>query len=285
MATFLGIDCGATNLRIGFVDKAGKLLSSKKLPSPLRYQPENFAQIIKDQVRGQAFDDIGIGVPGPLDFKKGLILPSSNLGNITPIPILTKFEMVFNRKIYLDRDTNVALIGEAWVGGAKGLKEVVMITLGTGVGGAIMVEGKIERGEGGMAGELGHMYIEIENLRFKIENLPRCGLGHEGCLEAMINSAKGLDDLATYLGYGLASIVDIFNPQKIIIGGGKMQFGLSAVRLSSPSKSDWRSDFLPAAIRIMKQKGVKPPVDKVQVSYAKLGEWSGVYGAARLAMI
>ena len=120
MATFLGIDCGATNLRIGFVDKAGKLLSSKKLPSPLRYQPENFAQIIKDQVRGQAFDDIGIGVPGPLDFKKGLILPSSNLGNITPIPILTKFEMVFNRKIYLDRDTNVALIGEAWVGGAKG---------------------------------------------------------------------------------------------------------------------------------------------------------------------
>lgn len=276
MPTFLGIDCGATNLRIGLVDETGKLLSSKKLPSPLRREPEKLAQIVKDQVRGQQFDGIGIGVPGPLDFEKGLILPSSNLGNITPIPIRAKFEAEFNSKIYLDRDTNVALIGEAWVGGAKGLKDVIMITLGTGVGGAIMVEGEIKRGEGGQAGEIGHMYLEVQSAKFKVQSLPKCGLGHEGCFEAMINSAQNLDDLATYLGYGLANIVDIFNPQKIIIGGGKVNLAMPAGR---------QGNFLPDAIKIMKKTGIKPAVDNTRVEYAKLGEWSGVYGAARKAIV
>lgn len=273
MAAFLGIDCGASNLRLGIVDEKGNLQTSKKLPSPLRHEPEKFAQIVKDQVRGQAFDGIGIGVPGPLDFKKGLILPSSNLGNITPILIKHQFERLFDGKIYLDRDSNLALLGEAWVGAAKGLKNVVMLTLGTGVGGAIMIDGSLERGGEGQAGEIGHTYIEISNVKYQMSNMPTCGLGHEGCLEAMINSAKDLDELATYLGYGLANIVDVLSPEKIIIGGGKV-LGLSA---------DWRRNFLRNAVKVMKQKGMKPAVDNVKVSYAKLGEWSGVYGAVKYA--
>lgn len=270
MARFLGIDCGATNLRFGLVDESGKLLSIKRLSSPLKHQPETLPQIIKDQSReiGE-IDGIGLGIPGPLDLEKGLVLPSANLGNITPINIKAKFESLFNTTIYLGRDTNVALLGEVWQGAGLGCKEVVMLTLGSGVGGAIMVNGELDEGMSGKAGEIGHIYLEVRNEKWEVGELPKCGLGHEGCFEALVNSAANLEELSIYLGYGLASIVDIFNPEKIIIGGGKL----------------WLGDFLPKAIEVMKDTGMKPAVDDVRVEYAKLKDVSGVYGAARLAIL
>jgi len=110
-------------------------------------------------------------------------------------------------------------------------------------------------------------------IEFKIQSASRrtiiqkCGLGHESCLEALINSAQNLDEMATYLGYGLANIVDIFNPQMIIIGGGKLVLG----------------DFLPKAVQVMKEKGMKGAVDEVEVVYAKLEDRSGVYGGVKFA--
>lgn len=261
----MGIDCGATNLRIGIFDEKGNLLQKKQVSSPLKTKSDQFAQIIKKQLASPSqtweIKAMGVGVPGPLDLEKGLILPSANLGNYEPIDLKKQFGAEFNVPIFFDRDTNLALLGEVWQGGAVGAKEVVMLTLGSGVGGAIMTGGEIDRGSSGRAGEIGHMIIQMQNP-------PKCGLGHQGCLEAWINSAKDLDQLGTYLGYGLANIVDIFNPQKILIGGGKLNLG----------------DFLPKAIAVMIEKGMKPAVDEVEVVYAKLGEWSGVYGAARLAM-
>lgn len=280
---YVGIDCGATNLRVGLVDKEGKLLDSIQTHSPLKTDPSSLAQMVKAQLEKMEIKDVegvGIGVPGPLDLGKGIILPSANIKNQEAIDIRGQFERVFNRplrqladaerllrnsKIYLDRDTNVALLGEVWQGGAVGLKHVVMLTLGSGVGGAVMVNGEIDRGENGQAGELGHMIIQLPINNYQ---LPICGLGHEGCLEAWINSAKNIEELGTYLGYGLANIVDIFNPQKILIGGGKIHGG----------------DFLPLAVAVMKEKGMKPAVDEVEVEYAKLKDDSGIYGAARLAM-
>lgn len=273
---YLGIDCGGTNLRVGLVTETGKLVQKWKVPSPLKSNPQSFAEIVKglleDEILEDNIDGIGIGVPGPLDLKQGLILVSANLGNKTPIKVMAQFESVFNTKVYLDRDTIVALLGEQWVGAAKDCQNVVMLTLGTGVGGAMMVSGEIERGIGGKAGEIGHMIIQIQNSKFKSQNLPKCGLGHEGCLEALINSTDDIDEIATYLGIGLANIVDIFNPEKIIIGGGKVIF------------SSENHHFLPKAIEIMREKGIKPAVDEVIVEYAKLGEWSGVYGAAKLCV-
>lgn len=267
MAKFLGIDCGATNLRIGIVDQEGKLLSHKISPSPLKTEPEKLAGIVKDLVRDMGdINGIGIGLPGPLDLKNGIILPSSNLGNIAPIIVRQKFELTFNCLISLDRDTNVALLGEVWKGAAKGCQDVIMLTLGSGVGGAILEGGEIERGESGKAGEIGHMYLQVKSEKLKVKNLPKCGLGHEGCLEALIASADNMDELAFYLGYGLSNIVDIFNPEKVIIGGGKLKMG----------------DFLPKAVKIMKETGMKPAVDEVGVEYAKLGSMAGVYGAAKL---
>lgn len=279
MAIFLGIDCGATNLRIGFVEEAGELLAFIEVPSPLKHEPNQLAVIVKDNVATLAtrsqidmsrVEATGLGVPGPLDLKKGLILPSSNISNIAPINIRMQFERQFNASMYFDRDTIVALLGEIWKGGARGLKNVVMLTLGTGVGGSFMVNGEVDKGSEGKAGEIGHMYLQSQYSKIIIGGAGvTCGLGHRGCLEGLINSARDLDEMASYLGYGLANLVDIFNPEKIIIGGGKFKMG----------------DFLPKAIKVMKEAGMKPAVDEVVVEYAKLKELSGVYGAARLAMI
>ena len=261
MGKFLGVDCGGTSLRLGIVDSEGNLTQTKKIPSPLKTNPQSFAENIKGEVGDEKFEGIGIGVPGPLDIEKGLILPSSNLANNMPLEILTQFKSLFRTKVVMDRDAIVALMGEAWKGAAVGCKNVVLLTLGTGVGGAVMIDGEIDRGKNGKAGEIGHMIIDSESEK-------QCGLGHRGCLEAMINSSDELDDISEFLGIGLANIASIFNPEKIIIGGGKVAIG----------------DFLPKALEIMGQNGIKSAVDEIVVEYAKLDEWSGVYGAAKLVI-
>ncbi len=285
MRVFAGVDCGATNLRVGLSAENGQMLGSVKVASPLKNNPLQFASIIKQQIT-QLMTQVkcnpplalGVGTPGPLDLQKGWILPSANLGNFAPIDLRSQLDAVLKIHIALDRDTNVALIGEAWRGAAVGKKDVVMLTLGSGVGGALLVNGEIDRGVGGKAGELGHMFLEVPEVvhgpagRFLHPPplaIPKCGLGHEGCFEALINSARSLEELSYYLGYGLANIVDIFNPEMIVIGGGKLFWG----------------DFLPGAIKEMKKHTIDGVVDRVEVTYAKLRDLSGVYGAARLAMV
>ncbi len=304
MNVYVGVDCGATNLRVGVADESGRVIASSKVPSPLRSHPLKFAEKIKEQVdlllegKEHRVLAIGVGMPGPIDLKKGVILPSANLGNLEPIDLTRQFETVFGVPAYFDRDTNLALIGEVWRGAAVNKKEVVMLTLGSGVGGAVMVDGKIDRGATGKGGEMGHIILWME-VPPKQELIKRhfcvggkdwdpatmvlthpqvslkkgqitfhCGLGHENCLEALINSAKSVDELGTYLGYGIANLVDIFNPQAVIIGGGKLNIG----------------DFLPQAVCVMKEVGMKPAVDEVEVSYAKLKELSGVYGGIKIAI-
>lgn len=276
MKTYLGIDCGATHLRIGLVDETANLLDSQVTNSPLKNNPQDFGLEVKkiiNQKGWKDFESCGVGTPGPIDIKLGTILPSANLKNDQPIEIVKQLKTVLDINTYFDRDTNLALLGESWIGAAKDFKDVVMLTLGSGVGGAIMIDGKIDRGQTGKAGEIGHMYIEIQNSTRqpadKTQNLPRCGLGHEGCLEAMVNGANDLDEMATYLGYGLANIVDILSPELIIIGGGKLKMG----------------DFLPKAIEVMQERSIKPSVDAVFVRYAKLDDMSGVYGAAYFCII
>lgn len=303
MNIYVGVDCGATNLRVGVAEENGHLIASSKVSSPLRSDFSQLAQKVMDQINllmeGKSYKvlSVGVGVPGPLDLKKGLVLPSANLGNSEPLDLTKQFESVFNAPIYFDRDTNLALLGEAWRGPAVSKKEVVMLTIGTGVGGAIMTDGRIDRGASGKGGEIGHMVLWMEvPPKDKLMSHPycvggknwdpgtmvvrhrhqlnkdhqtfRCGLGHENCLEALINSAKSVKELGSYLGYGLANVVDLFNPEMIVIGGGKVNMG----------------DFLPQAVCVMKEVGMKPAVDEVEVCYAKLEELSGVYGGIKLAI-
>jgi glucokinase len=269
----IGIDCGATHLRVGIVDQDGKIVGFEKSHSPLQTEPKEFGIKIKELSK-KLFEEthfveseitaIGVGVPGPIDFEKGMILISSNLHNTEPINFKHQIESVFSSNVYIDRDTDIALRGEVWKGAGMDSKNVVMLTLGTGVGGAIMIDGKLQHGTSGMAGEIGHMLLQVND---DDTTLPVCGLGHRGCLEGFIKNSKDLEHLSQYLGLGLANIVDILNPQKIIIGGGMIMQG----------------DFLPEAIRVMKEKGVKPPVNEVIVEYSKLGDLAGVVGAGKLA--
>lgn len=268
MNILAGVDCGGTNLRTGLVDSSGKILASSKVVSPLKDNSHLFGKVVKEEVdklliqtKVEKIDGLGVGTPGPLDIEKGWILSSANLANTEPIDLKSLLDAEFNIPVRFDRDTNVALLGEAWVGAAAGTKNVVMLTLGTGVGGAILIDGKLYQGWSGKAGELGHMILSIGAE-------PTCGLGHRGCFEALVNNAKDIDELAIYLGFGLANVVNIFNPQKILIGGGKTNMG----------------DFLPKAIMVMKEKGIKPAVDEVEVVYAKLGDLSGVVGCAKLVL-
>lgn len=271
---YLGIDSGATNLRVGIVDNAGSVAAFEKTHTPLRNDPDSFGQkvrhitdnllkgtnLVESQIEG-----IGVGVPGPIDFEKGEILLSSNLANQKPIQLKHQLEALFNSKVYIDQDTSTALRGENWVGAGADSQDVVMLTLGTGVGAAVLLNGQIQDG---VASEFGHSYIEMAEAKYQTGGLPVCGLGHKGCFESYIKSAKDIKELGVYLGFGLANLVDIFKPQKIIIGGGMVKQG----------------DFLPEAIKVMGERGVKPAVDQVIVQYTQLGDLSGVIGAAKLAM-
>src|SRR5258708_38999597 len=128
MKVILGIDCGATNLRIGLVDHKGRLLDYTKVHSPLKFHADKFGSEIHQYSKellhrlGLMFGDIvgiGVGVPGPLDVEKGIIYPSANVGNTSPINIREQLDHYFNTKIYFDRDTLIALRGEAWYGAGK----------------------------------------------------------------------------------------------------------------------------------------------------------------------
>lgn len=273
MEIFLGIDCGGTHLRVGMITEDGHLIAATKRNSPLKTHPSDFGirvyeiyqQLVAEKKISAQLAGIGVGVPGPLDLEAGLILPSSNLNNLQPISVVDQLKTRFNAPVFLDRDTNMALRGELWQGSVKGVRSGVMLTLGTGVGGAILIDGKINEGQNGLAGELGHMIIQVSDN----SGIPLCGLGHRGCLESYIQANRhDLEKISFYLGTALANIVDIFNPEMIIIGGGMVKQG----------------NFLPQAIQVMKKKGMKPSVDQVRVVYAKLADLAGVYGAVKFCI-
>jgi predicted NBD/HSP70 family sugar kinase len=250
---YLGIDCGATHMRVGLVDENGDLKSHWMVDSPLNSNPQSLAEIVKTLVKDEHIDGIGIGLPGLVD-EKGLLVEAPNLKTV-PLNISGQFDSVFNTKIHLGNDVELALLGEVWKG-----ERVGMLTAGTGVGSAISINGKIYHENGRNIG-IGHLIIDPDA---KV----MCGAGHNGCLEALINHSKDLGELSRWFGIGLAKMVELFKPEKILVWGGKMAMG----------------DFLPKALEIMGQNSIQSAASEVRVEYATLKEWSGVYGSAKLAM-
>ncbi|MEW6515954.1 MAG: ROK family protein [candidate division FCPU426 bacterium] len=314
---YLGVDLGGSNLTAAAVTSAGKLLRLKKTTTDSHTGVENTIGKIIGLVRelqsgaGGAkarIRAIGFGVPGVIDCSRGLVKYSPNLPGWKNIPLAQKLRTALKTDIRIDNDANVAALGEQWLGAGKKHGHVVVYTLGTGVGGGIILDNRLVHGACDGAGELGHMTI--------LPDGPRCGCGNRGCLEALASgtaiaregrlwikkrpgsklarlcggdprsvTAKKVFEAArsgdpgardiirrtgVYLGIAVANVINLLNPELVIIGGGVSQAGEELLR----------------HVRLESQRRVLNDLGRcARIVSAKLGDRAGVFGAARLAMM
>lgn len=293
----LGIDLGGTFVKFGIVNR-NHLLKQYSIPTE---KEKGHIQLINRiiekarEIREEVdFESIGIGMPGAIDSQKGIVLGSSNL-KMKNVPIADMIRKELGVPVTVGNDANCAVCGELHVGKGRQFKNFVMVTLGTGVGGGIIIDGKMYGGIDGRAGEIGHMIIKYDGLE--------CTCGQNGCLEqyasvtALIRQTKEaialnpdsllaemgkdevtgktafdakqagcpvatkvIDQYATYLAVGLSSLTRIFMPDAIILGGA-----ISA-----------QGDNLLIPLR----EKLSRPVD---VYISELGNNAGILGAAALA--
>ena len=261
---YVGIDLGGTNIAVAIVTKEGEIL--KKTSVPARAE-RPFEEIFADMadcirklmaetgIRESEIDSIGIGTPGCIDTEKGILIFAGNFKYGKMVDYRALMARHFDLPVYIGNDANVAALAEAKVGAAKGVKNAIMITLGTGVGGGIIIDGKIFEGAYSAAGELGHIVL--------ISNGEPCSCGRKGCWEAYASvtalvrqtkaamqanpdsimnktaleqvsgrtafdaAKKGdkaalavVDQYEEYIAEGLADMINIFSPEILVVGGG-----------------------------------------------------------------
>ena len=270
MKYYIGIDLGGTFIKAGVVDEEYNIVAKASLPTIL-----TDAEALSDQIAKTVYEalteakltladieSVGVCSPGAADSKNGIIVWANNLPfKDTPLGPMVSARLE-NKPVYLDNDANVAAYGEVVAGAAKGIDDAVVVTLGTGVGGGIIIDGKIYSGFNGFGAEMGHMVVEY--------NGRQCTCGRKGCIEAyasatgLINMtkeameanpdsklwevAKTLDEVdgktafdamrmgdaagievvntyIEYLGCGLSNFVNIFQPEVLLIGGGVCKEG------------------------------------------------------------
>lgn len=307
---YIGVDLGGTAIKVGLCDAQGKLLHTYEGPTGASGGPQavvdNIGNYVKQLVEESSYDweqvaGIGAGTPGFLNIKEGIVEMSPNL-RWDHVPFKQMLEDQLGKPVRINNDANVAALGEVWSGAGAGLQNVVCYTLGTGVGGGIIINGKIYEGFNGMAGELGHMQVvpDLEAVQ--------CGCGQMGCVETVssatgivrmandavergdrtslslldeitakdvFDAAKSGDEVALrivnraahYLGKTMATIAVVLNPQRFIVGGGVSKAG----------------DLLFEAIRENFRKYTPAACQKnVDIVPAILGNNAGIVGAAGL---
>lgn len=261
----VSIDLGGTFIKAGLINYKGEIIYFIQKETQINLGKEkainNLKKTIKELINKtnkKKITGISLGVPGPIDFKRGIIKNPPNFPDWKNIQLRSIIENEFLIPTILENDANLALLGELWQGKAKNKKNVVLLTLGTGVGGAILINGQIYRGQSGAAGELGHMIIDKQSKM-------KCGCGNYGCLESLVsvtgikkelvkqikkgqkslvkklvkNSLSKIDGqiiyqaalmgdnlsknilitAGRYLGLGIINLINIFNPEIIIITG------------------------------------------------------------------
>lgn len=307
-----GIDVGGTTVKVGLFSEDGKLLHSTEIPTR---KEDDGAHILPDicvaidkvltdkEINKDALLGVGIGIPGPVT-NDGTVLNCVNLG-WGIVKIEEKLSAMLNGiKVKAGNDANVAALGENWQGGGQGFEDIVLVTLGTGVGGGIIIGNKIITGSNGAAGEIGHIPT-VEG-----DDAELCGCGKKGCLET-VGSATGIvreakkllasntmdsklreipgftckdvfdlakdgdaaalmvvDKLAYYLGKSIAGITAVTNPQVVVIGGGVSKAG----------------KFLLDKIEEVYMEYAFHACKSVKFSLATLGNDAGMYGAAALIL-
>src|SRR5258706_5499252 len=322
----IGVDLGGTNLRVAVVDDAGKLLEKMTTGTQVtRGRDRVITELCADiqQLAGKfksagTLVGIGIGVPGIIDMHTGMVHESPNLPGWHNYPVRDDIERRLGTRVILETDANAAAMGEFWLGAGRDYDSMCMFTLGTGVGGGIILDGKIWHGMTGMAGELGHLTIEPEGAR--------CGCGNNGCLEqyasatAIVRMAKeaiaggqapelqrALGDNAEFsakivyqmaiqgdeparvifrrvgraLGIGVGDMINALNLPIFVPGGG----GASAWEAFSPYifEEVKRRSFVYRATAPQDTGRVQR--DATLITRALLGSDAGLFGAARLPML
>ena len=178
----IGVDLGGTNLRAAAIDENGHILHRRSAAANFQPGPESvvndIVEVIADfseRIGTDHFQGVGIGVPGFIDMDSGVVVGSANLPGFQGFPVRDEIQKRLHKPIILENDANAAALGEMWIGAGTGVKDLVLLTLGTGIGGGIIVGGKVLHGFRGMAGELGHMTVYPDG--------NPCGCGNCGCLE------------------------------------------------------------------------------------------------------
>lgn len=316
MRYIVGVDIGGTNIVVGTVAEDGSAVFGVRT-YPTR--PEEGAEavlarigaLVEESVQAalretggtrEGIVGVGIGAPGPLDRARGLVLLTPNLG-WRDFPLRDLVSQAVRLPATLDNDANCAVYGEWWVGAARGARYVVGLTIGTGIGGGIVVDGRLYHGASDVAGEIGHMTIDSTGRR--------CKCGNYGCLEAYASgpaiaarAVEGIEtgaesrlpgyvggdlaritaqtvyeaahegdeyalevvrDTAKFLGAGVANLVNIFNPDVVVIAGGVT---LAGDRLFVPLRAE------------VKRRAFKPAVDACRIVPGSLPGTAGVVGAA-----
>ncbi len=310
----VAIDIGGTNLVVGSVAEDGsRLLALRSEPT----RPEEGPDAILDRLAGLAratmaetrqldpeavLLGVGVGAPGPLDTRTGVIFLTPNLGWVN-MPLRQRMADVMGLPTTLDNDANCAVFGEWWRGAARGTKHAIGFTIGTGIGGGIIVDGRLYHGATDCAGEFGHMTLDPEGRH--------CKCGNYGCLEAYasgpaiaLRTIEALEsgaessivsmvagnfarvtaqtvydaahegdalalevvrDTARYLGAGVANLVNIFNPEIVVICGGVT---LAGEKLFAPLRQE------------VARRAFKPAVQHCRIVPGELTGTAGVYGAA-----
>ena len=305
-----GVDVGGTTVKLGLFDINGKVLDKWEIPTRTEDGGKNILpdiaadikakmeekNIVKDDVAG-----VGVGVPGPVD-GNGIVHKAVNLGwgQFNMKEELTA--LLGGMRVEGGNDANVAALGEMWKGGGQGHKNLVAVTLGTGVGGGIIIDGEIMTGATGAGGEIGHIHVEDHESE-------RCGCGNYGCLEeyasatgivrlanralessdknsilrtgeisakTVFDAVKAGDELAIeiaekfgdYLGKGLGIIAGVINPEIFVIGGGVSKAG------------EVLFDYIKPAFEATVFHGCRDTI----FALATLGNDAGIYGAAKMVL-
>lgn len=255
MKKIIGLDIGGTYIRAAMINGRGEILKKETFKTKISQSPEKIIKQLKDIIKSLIDDEmasIGIGVPGRIEEQKGLIVLCPNLPSLNNLKLAKIIKDEFKIPAMIENDASCALVGEMWQGTAKDSRNVCLLTLGTGIGGAVAIDGKIYRGSRGMAGEFGHLILDPSG--------PACNCGQQGCLEAFWQERTHEDE---YLALGLINLWTIFDPQKIILSGG----------IADDNK-----------LHLVEHEIKKYSSNHIILELAKLGEWSGVVGAAKIAM-
>lgn len=292
------IDLGGTHLRVALVDDTGKILQHLKQETPKDESPDGILDALVSAKRQWDCDNqpvvaASIMVPGAVDCDKAVVVQAPNLPSLINFELKAELEKRLGWPVFLENDANAAAVGEMWLGAARGCHDVVSVTLGTGVGGGVILNGRLWRGSHGSAGEIGHTTVDpFSGLK--------CKCGNTGCLElfasatAIVRMARELGMTAPtaeevyeagrngdeealsvfkrfgmYLGIGLANLINFIDPQVIVITGGAV--------------NGWDL-FADEMYRQVGERAFRATAQQVKIARSECGDNAGLLGAAKIAL-